>query len=189
MLFIYLAFCLALSFLPIEAYLHRLVQPANPRLQKGAILVWQPWLETGINSFFLFKGLLICLAGRLLFAEIPLFIFCGFLCALLSEAFSPLKKNHRTLALGLGFLTGYQFWAIAVYAVIFLILLSFIHYRIPSLIAAAGLYPLSVVYLGDPYHLASTLIFFILLCIQYIPGLQDYFNGRAKNILSELKRQ
>jgi len=189
LLFIYLGFCLVLSFLPIEAYLHRLIQPNNPHLEKGAILVWQPWLETGINSFFLLKGLLICLLGRLLFAENPLFIFFGFLCALLSEAFSPLKKNHRTLALGLGFLTGYQFWAVPVYAVIFLILLAFIHYRVPTLVAAAGIYPLSLIYLGDSYHLASALIFFILLCIQYLPELQDYFNGKAKNILRELKHQ
>lgn len=189
MLFAYLFFCLAVSFLPIEVYLRRLIQPINPRLRQGAVLVWQPWLKTFVNSFFWFKGLLICLGGRFLFAESPLIIFGGLLIALLSETFSPLKKTHRTLALGLGFLTGYQIWTVPVYALIFLILLIFIQYRVPALVAAAGLYPLTLIYFGDPYHISSALILFILLCICYLPELQAYGNGQAKNILAELKRQ
>jgi len=184
----YLAFCALVCFLPVEAYLSRLF-PAMPKAlpSRGAILVWRPWLSGLLTLIFFSKGFLLGLAGILFLADAPLFIFLGFMLALISEAYSPLKKNRHILALGLGFLTIYQPPAFLLYGLIFCLLLALIHYRVPALISAAGLYAILLIPSGNSYQTAAALVLFILLCIYYLEQLRAYFDGQAKNILEEIK--
>lgn len=150
-------------------------------------MVWQPWLEYLFGGVFFIKGLVLGWAGRLFFTDIPLSFFLGFMLALLSEFISPLKKNRHILVLGLGFLTIEQPWSLLIYGLIFFLLLAIIHYRVPVMIAASGLYALTLIFFGNSYHLAAALVLFILLCIYYLEYLRAYFDGQAKNILEELK--
>ena len=185
---IYLALCVLLCFLPVETYLARLF-PALPKAlpSQGAVLVWRPWLDGLLSLVFFGKGLFLGVAGMVFMADTPLLVFLVFLLALLSEAYSPLKKNRRILALGLGFLTIYQPPAFLVYSLIFCLLLALIHYRVPALITAAGLYAILLIPSGNSYQIAAVLVLFILLCIYYLEQLRAYFDGQAKNILEEFK--
>ncbi|MDR1996891.1 MAG: hypothetical protein LBQ83_00990 [Candidatus Margulisbacteria bacterium] len=188
---LYPVLCLLLCFLPWESYLRRALFGGLPSRKKpaaqGAVLIWKPWLDCLYGAVFFTKGLLFGLSGSLWLAEEPLFIFTGFMLALFSEAYSPLKKTRRILALGLGFLSVYQLWACLVYALIFGLLLALLRYRVPALNAAAGLYALTLIPAGNSYQLAAALVLFILLCIYYLDQLHAYFDGRAPNILAELK--
>jgi hypothetical protein len=193
MLVIYLLLCVVLCFLPIESYTARLFSSSSTLKKtpatKGAIFVWKPWLTCLTGVLFFAKGLLLGLVGNIFLADFPLLIFLGFILALLSEAYSPLKKNRHILVLGLGFLTIYQLPAVFIYGLIFIVLAICLRYRVPALIAAAGIYALTLIPAGNSYQLAAALVLFILICVYYLEQLRDYFDGNTKNILEELKSQ